>query len=179
MCPLPTADHGPVCVSEASSFGLASARRHVTRRVSECLTLCQERREALIRHGLTRRRHIQNCEKSNWSRCKEDVDPKMTTLKIHFRIPNMPRGPCVYRTDHDFLVLVLHNYGKVGPQTSKHSRKGPDVFCMFERFVHLTSRKLPSGFIVIKPKTKSHVISWAKFSLGFRSLYSTDELSCG
>ena len=73
VCPLPTADHGPVCVSEASSCGLASARHHVTPRASESLTLRQERREALIRHGLIRRRHIQNREKSNWSRCTEDV----------------------------------------------------------------------------------------------------------
>ena len=136
MCPLPTADHGPVCVSEASSCGPASARRHVTPRVSECLTLRQERREALIRHGLTRRRHIQNREKSNWSRCKEGVDPQKTTFKIHFRIPNMPRGPYVHRIDHCFPVLLLHNFSvKVGHQTRKHSRKGHDVLVLYVRTV--------------------------------------------
>ena len=40
----------------------------------------------------------------------------------------MPRGPDVHRIDHVFLVLLLHVFfGKVGPQTSKHSRKGHDV----------------------------------------------------
>ena len=50
VCPLPTAEHGSVCVSEASSCGPASAKRHVHRFASECLTCRQERREEFIRH---------------------------------------------------------------------------------------------------------------------------------
>ena len=57
VCPLPTAEHGSVCVSEASSCGPASARRYVHPFASECLTSRQERREELIRHGLIR--HVQ------------------------------------------------------------------------------------------------------------------------
>ena len=57
VCPLPTAEHGPVCVSEASSCGPASARRHVHPFASKCLTSRQERREELIRYSLIR--HVQ------------------------------------------------------------------------------------------------------------------------
>ena len=66
------------------------------------------------------------------------------------------------------MLLSPRFHGEGGPQTSKHLRNGHDVLRTVRSTVcPLTSRGLPSGFIVIT----------GEVFVGLPALYSTDELS--
>ena len=104
-------------------------------------------------------------------------DPYRGT-SAHVACHNKPSVPSRVQEHCELHIPVTTTFVMYGG-----SAKVNKVVMSFELYVRtdcpLTSRGLPSGFIVIKPKTKSCMISQAKFSLGSRSLYSTDELSCG
>ena len=103
----------------------------------------------------------------------------MTTLKIHHRIPIMPRGPDVHRIDHVFPVLLLHvSTEKAGPQTSKHSRKGHDVLRTV-RSNGLSADQQRAAVSIHCDQTQNkelHDFAGEVF-VGLPALYSTDELS--